>query len=275
LTLLDDVRALAESLTTGEITLDRTALGAFSSDDLHSDPAALESILDADLDAERMAGALRAARPADVHTAAVDIVGRTVSDIVPGGDVLDWTCTDDEVTFSIAEVSGVGLPAAMLAAGVRGALGARRTLAASAAVAGVERQVASELDDARAVASLFHAKFAPRTGRLEFVDAGHGLVVKIGVDGAATLLRSSSLPMGVGRVAVRPTTQIMLRRGEALVVVSTGLLALLDGSIDAMDEVAAWYREAGDLEVFVEALVASARAARGQRDASVFAIARH
>jgi serine phosphatase RsbU (regulator of sigma subunit) len=250
---------------------------ALAEDELRTDPAFLHEMLERDTqDIDRVASTFQALLPADAQLAGYDIVGRSISLDAAGGDVLDWNASEERVTFSVADVMGRGLPAAMLAAGLRGALRARAEQMPELAVAALEAQLAPEMRRAESFATLFHGRLTPRNGRIDFVDAGHGISIVLRANGTTEILRSRELPIGFQKPGcVRQGESVALRRGDALIVGSDGLLELHDGTLATLELVAEWYREAGDLDTFLETLAASARGARPGDDVTVLAIVRH
>jgi len=72
--------------------------------------------------------------------------------------------------------------------------------------------------------TLFHGRLEMRTGRLAYVDAGHGQCMVMRTGGGVATLGTRSLPLGVGEDFAEG--QVELRPGDALVVCSDGLLEI-------------------------------------------------
>jgi len=175
-----------------------------------------------------------------------------------GGTVADWRRGEHgDVQVTVGSVAPAGQAAALLAADVRSALVARTSLPVDTAIAGVEAQVAPDLQVADAVAALLHARVVPDTGHVDLVDAGLGLAVHVRADGTTTLLRSHDLPLGL-EPDDRPRTVLTadLAAGDRLVLATEGVTALPGlGGADALAEVAAAEPDGASLVARVRAAV--------------------
>src|SRR5205807_2546172 len=116
-----------------------------------------------------------------------------------GGDFFDWYQPDDgTLAVTLADVMGKGMPAAILMATMRIALRSSAwTGSAGAAVQQVADSSFADLEKAETFMTLFHARLDMETGRVSFVDAGHGLAVVVGAERATRLPRSDSPPLGI------------------------------------------------------------------------------
>lgn len=156
-----------------------------------------------------------------------------------GGDFYDHYPVQKGIVFTVADVMGKGLGAAILTASVRSALrGASRAvdrLAQSAdladAVNSVAAQVADDLASTDTFVTLFHARLDTGTGSVRYVDAGHGFAVVIRKSGEVQPLSSDGLPLGVLPDETWVSHDVTLEAGETIVVASDGVLDLIgDGS---------------------------------------------
>ncbi|WP_181420615.1 PP2C family protein-serine/threonine phosphatase [Curtobacterium sp. MCPF17_046] len=190
------------------------------------------------------------------------------------GDVHDWTAGDDAVTFTLADIMGKEQPAALLAAGLRAALRQHEDLLPVAAVAAIEPRISEDLSRASAFATLFHARLTPSTGRLDFVDAGHGLVLHLRSDGTSEIRRSRDLPLGLhpGGIPFRAGA-LVLEPGDTLVVTSDGALDLGDGTIDTLTDIGRTLRRAPDTATFLQTVRLRA-AEHAEDDVTVAVLAR-
>lgn len=173
-----------------------------------------------------------------------DLPGYTVRTLcVPafavGGDFYDHYPLQRGIAFTVADVMGKGIGAAILTATVRGALrAATRALDQTgadadpaAAVRTVAAQVTEDLECTDAFVTLFHARLDTDTGTVTYVDAGHGLAVLIRADGRMQALPSAGLPLGVTADGDWQSNAVTLEPGDTLVVASDGVLDLVgDGS---------------------------------------------
>ncbi|WIB11450.1 SpoIIE family protein phosphatase [Curtobacterium sp. MCPF17_052] len=146
---------------------------------------------------DRLLEVVEALTPPPVHVPGYALAGLSVPYGDLSGDVHDWTVADDAVTFTLADIMGKEQPAALLAAGLRAALRQHEDLPPVDAVGAVEPRISEDLSRASAFATLFHSRLTPSTGRVDFVDAGHGLVVHLHADGTSDIRRSRDLPLGL------------------------------------------------------------------------------
>ncbi|WP_308798695.1 PP2C family protein-serine/threonine phosphatase [Agromyces silvae] len=156
-----------------------------------------------------------------------------------GGDFYDWYEVPGGMRFTVADVMGKGVGAAITAASVRAAL---HTSADRELVHAVERTTAlldQDLTEATTFVTLFHAELEARTGRMRFVDAGHNLVGVLRADGEWAALHSDGLPLGMSFGDRKAAGEIVLDPGDAVLCCSDGLLDLLgDHPLQQMLEVA-------------------------------------
>lgn len=148
-----------------------------------------------------------------------------------GGDFYDWYRVPGGIRFTVADVMGKGLGAAIIAAEVRAALrtGADRTLADAAAT--TTRLLDEDLAGATAsFVTAFHAELDAASGRLSYVDAGHNLVGVLRADGTWQHLASDGLPLGMSFGGPVLESRVDLAPGDAVLCCSDGLLDLLGPS---------------------------------------------
>jgi hypothetical protein len=234
-----------------------------------------ERVLAEGLQQDALRAVIAATTSPSIDVTGYDIGGFAIPlDGEVGGDVIDWTAVGDDVAITLADVMGKGRAAGILAAGLRGAIRARLDQQPDQAVAGLEAQLAPELSRAESFATLFHGRLTPRTGRLDFVDAGHGIVLHLRADGTADVVRSIDLPIGLHPSGFpRASGSLVLQQGDVLLVASDGVLDLGDGTLDALVVLGRKYRQAGGIEGFEQLVRARARA-RGEDDITVLVIER-
>lgn len=142
------------------------------------------------------------------------------------GDFYDWYVAEDgKLIFTLGDVMGKGMPAALLMATVRATMRAAgrnhqpaETLAISSAVMG------PDLERSGRFVTLFHACLDPVSATLTYADAGHGLGFVQHVDGTCTPLVAQGLPLGIFLDTTYQAATLNLARGELLVLHSDGLL---------------------------------------------------
>lgn len=142
------------------------------------------------------------------------------------GDLYDWALTEDgHLELTLADVMGKGIGAALVMAELRTALRAappglgparKLALAASSMTLG--------MDEDGTFVTVFHARLEPATGRLRYVDAGHGYCVVRRASGEVTPLGERSLPLGVLAGEAFREGATCLEPGDTLVVYSDGVV---------------------------------------------------
>ena len=176
-----------------------------------------------------------------------DIAGRCQPAYHVGGDYYDWHLLDDTMLqVTVADVMGKGLPAGVIAAGLRTAM--RVTSRAHTLMEAVRRTAEGLQDDfdvSGTFATMFTARLRPQHGHLEYVDAGHGLALLVS-PGSPTRQLSLARP-APRRPAGQPWTshEARLEPGDTLIVVSDGVLDAFSDPVEA----AARRRAAGRIRV--------------------------
>lgn len=117
-----------------------------------------------------------------------------------GGDYCDmWALDNGRMAFVIGDVSGKGLPAAMVMSSLQAAL--RTTMTFCTDPAEVMGHLDKHLSDCmleRMFITMFLGIFDPVSGKLEYVNAGHILPVVLAADGKARELgKPTNPPVGV------------------------------------------------------------------------------
>ena len=142
-----------------------------------------------------------------------------------GGDYCDlWSLADGRLAFAIGDVSGKGLPAAMIMANLQAAI--RTTMTFCSDLSSVAGHVNCHL--MRTVSygtfvTLFLGLYDPPTGRLECVNAGHVLPVVVHPSGSAEELgKPVNSPLGLFEQTFE-LTSTQLCADAALVVVTDGI----------------------------------------------------
>jgi sigma-B regulation protein RsbU (phosphoserine phosphatase) len=142
-----------------------------------------------------------------------------------GGDFYDWQQLPTVIlSFTVGDVMGKGMSAALLMATVRAVI---RAMALQHGPADAVQNTASSLegDLARSgsFVTLFHAQLNAVTAELRYVDAGHGQVFLRRADGSIVPLKPWGLPVGVLATEQYREGAITLDPGDCLVIYSDGL----------------------------------------------------
>lgn len=148
-----------------------------------------------------------------------------------GGDCFHFASLDGgRIGLAVADASGKGLPAALIAANVQSSIGTAALFAPDApatVVGAVNRQLhaCSPLDR---YATLFYSVFDEHSRTLQYVNAGHNPAALIRRGGAVEWLGASGPPAGLFAEAVYQAEAIQLFPGDLL-------LAYTDGVVEAVN----------------------------------------
>ncbi|ORM28680.1 GAF domain-containing SpoIIE family protein phosphatase [Williamsia sp. 1135] len=233
-------------------------------------------------DLERAAAVQRQLLPAPLHgIRGYSVRSMCVPAYAVGGDFYDHYLTDEGAVFSVADVMGKGLGAAILTASVRSALrGASKALehakpgtSLGEAVSLVAGHVADDLSSTESFVTLFHARLERSTGHVDYIDAGHGLGLVSRKTGGVEPLPGCGLPLGVLVDEVWTAETVTLHPGDMLIVVSDGLLDLLSEDSDA-HTVQDFVRGHSDPTTLCSAVAALASSSAPLDDVTVVAVRR-
>jgi len=156
--------------------------------------------------------------------------GRVVPARVVGGDAFDFRALGDgRLGIAIADVSGKGVPAALLMANVAASLRAfcdgRRPI--REAIRLVNESVARSASGGKFI-TLFYGEIDPAAGSLSYVNAGHNYPMLRRRDGRVEELRDGGLPLGILENADYEQGVAEFRPGDSLMMYSDGLSEALD-----------------------------------------------
>lgn len=192
-----------------------------------------------------------------------------------GGDIYDWYPVPGGAAFTLADVMGKGLAAAIVAAGVRAVL--RSTAKHTDPTEGLDAAsvaFGSEIDGSPNFVTMFHVRLASASGRLSYVDAGHGLASIVDADGAGRRLSSSNLPLGVQDSGTWEKHRDSLEPGDTFFVISDGVLDALGGDIAALEEVETMIWEAPSAAAAVDEVLTLVQERGADDDATVLVVRR-
>ncbi len=166
-------------------------------------------------------------RAAFAEASGISIPAREV-----GGDFFNYfALPDDELAILIGDVSGKGVPAALLMASLQAKIRAR--LALERDLASVADVLDRELDSTEPLApyfTLFLALLEGRSGRLSYVNAGHNTQFLLRHDGAVEWLASTGRPPGLYPGGGYEQRSVELRDQDALFLFTDGLVESEDES---------------------------------------------
>jgi len=153
-----------------------------------------------------------------------DAAGASIPCRTIGGDFFEYfDLPDGRIGFALADVSGKGPPAALLAAMVQGIFDshARRGDGPAATMASVNEAIAAREIDGRFI-TLFYAVLGP-SGELVFSNAGHNPPVVLRRRDVVKRLETGGLLLGPFKGATFEEERSMLEPGDVLVVYSDGV----------------------------------------------------
>jgi len=144
------------------------------------------------------------------------------------GDFYDWYRQDAgvEVVVTLGDVMGKGLSAALMMATARAALRGSAGMPLGAGIKRAADVMAAALAVNNAYVTVFHAVFAPRSGELNYVDAGHGHARLVRGTTGQEILPYRSAPIGIFPDSTFAVGTVTMNPGDTLVVFSDGLLDL-------------------------------------------------
>ncbi len=143
-----------------------------------------------------------------------------------GGDLYDVTTLDDgRILFLVADVSGKGMGAALLASNILASfrvLYTAKDFDAANAICSVSKQLLSFTRPGD-FATLFLGILNPKTDTLQYVNAGHDPPIVLRPNGEVEHLEASGLPLGALDMVLWEEKTLELRVGDLLVVFTDGI----------------------------------------------------
>ena len=218
----------------------------------------------------------RALRPRSViRLSGLEVAGRCVTARQVGGDFYDWFIARDLLHVFAGDVMGKGIGSALIASSVRAVLrGAARFISIEEAFNRTAYDLDQDLGDTSTFVTAFGACIDPVTGRGQYVDAGHGLAVVVDAEGVPRRLTSGGLPIGAISGDHWEAHDFVLEPGDALVVVSDGILDFFDTPTAALEALSELGDRGLSAEQLVEEITAYAGPSRPQDDVTVVVVKR-
>jgi len=192
-----------------------------------------------------------------------------------GGDFYDWYRTADGMHLTFADAMGKGMGAALIAATVRAVM---RSVADSPDIAdafgSASTTIAADLNQSGSFVTMFHARLDSASGKLSYIDAGHGLALHVPAGGPARRLVSAGPPVGILEDQKWPAEELQLEPGDSLVIVSDGVLDAHESLEAFMQNVEQAARGGGTSEDVCAALLELAPAATAEDDVTAVVVRR-
>jgi sigma-B regulation protein RsbU (phosphoserine phosphatase) len=167
-----------------------------------------------------------------------------------GGDYYDALPMDNgKHLLCVADISGKGLPAALLMANIQATL--RAIIGAHASLADLATRVNALLHastPSNRFATAFFLVYDPATGSGIFVNGGHNDGIVLRSNGTVELLTTTGLPLGLFARAAYEEGRVSLEPGDLLMIYSDGVTEAEDGNdgefgMERVVEVLQSYRE--------------------------------
>lgn len=149
-----------------------------------------------------------------------------------GGDFYDFVRTNDNGGFAIivADVSGKGMPAALLAAQLQAALRAevsnRRRVAET--ISNVNNIIADLASKSHLYATMVYGQYQPDTNEFEYSNAGHNHPVLVRADGSHEFLEAGGTIIGAFEGVPYDACKIKLQPSDILFFYTDGLSEALN-----------------------------------------------
>jgi serine phosphatase RsbU (regulator of sigma subunit) len=173
-----------------------------------------------------------------------DIAGTNVPTWEIGGDYFDFLPQPDgRLGVAIADVSGKGVPAALIMATFRAALRAQRVKGASLdAIADRLNRILLDSMDASRFVTAFYGLLEPRTGALAFANCGHNPPLLLRADGSRDVLASGGPALGMWDAATFVPGAASVQPGDILVLYTDGVIEVMNGAsemfgVDRLEDV--------------------------------------
>ncbi len=194
------------------------------------------------LDKQRIEDQLRVAREvqsgllpvAPPELAGYDIAAVNLPTWAIGGDYYDYVPLEGgRLGLVVADVSGKGIPAALIMATFRAALRTemRRQADLCAVAAQLNRVVLESRDAARFVTAAYGV-LDPASGRLTYVNCGHNPPLVLRGAGGREALKSGGPALGLFEQGAFEADTATLARGDSLVLYTDGVVEPTDGRDD-------------------------------------------
>ena len=147
-----------------------------------------------------------------------------------GGDYFDFfPLSGGRLAFLVADVSGKGVPAALLVSTVHAAVHLQIDEARTVAelIGRVDRHL-QKYAATRKFLTCFFGLIEPDSGTLRYVSAGHNPALLRRASGAVEQVKATGVPMGMFPNASWREESVVLERGDLLCVYSDGITEALD-----------------------------------------------
>jgi serine phosphatase RsbU (regulator of sigma subunit) len=148
-----------------------------------------------------------------------------------GGDFYDYFLIDENrLAFTVADVSGKGIPAALFMAVSRTVMrGISSNRDLSAGMAQANRLLATQ-NTACMFVTMFHGVLDLATGLLRYCNAGHNPPYLLRAGGGRSALEATGIPIGIAEQMTYRIAELALGPGDMLVLFTDGIPEAFDAS---------------------------------------------
>jgi sigma-B regulation protein RsbU (phosphoserine phosphatase) len=161
----------------------------------------------------------------------LDIAGSSIYCDETGGDYYDFIISDanedKQIGIAIGDVSGHGIPSALLMAAVRSSLRQRSSLPGSAAdiISDVNRQLVHDVEDSGQFVTMFYLIIDPIKMNLQYVRAGHDPAIFYDPNtDTFEALGGTGIALGVDKNwKVKAYTKTALNNGQIIFLCTDGI----------------------------------------------------
>lgn len=155
------------------------------------------------------------------------IAARTEPASQVGGDFFDFIDdTEGVLTFTIGDVSGKGMPAAlmmaMLRTVLRGKIGTQKAIAPDQLMAELNAALYRDFSDVDMFATIFVGQYDYQHHSLHYANDGHAPVIYRPAHGGARLLAADAPPLGVIDMNLAHAYTLPFHEGDMLIITTDG-----------------------------------------------------
>lgn len=153
------------------------------------------------------------------------IIGQSIPAREVGGDFFDFVpFAENLISIWLGDVSGKGIPAALLMANLQGFL---RSRSFTDKDCNITVQASNDFmvknDDNGKFATLFYSILNTETGLLNFIIAGHNNILHIKHSAEIDIYKSSDIPIGIYRDYKFEDRALFIEEGDFLLIYSDGI----------------------------------------------------
>lgn len=161
------------------------------------------------------------------HIEGLDLWGDSRPASLVGGDFYDYVSNPGlPFTFTVGDVSGKGMSAALLMAMtravIRSSLKDRTQVSPESIISKVNTALYRDFADVGMFSTVFLGQYVPHDRELIYTNAGHSPVIYHPVGESARLMQADGVPMGVLSMTEATDRSLSIRPGDLLVVATDG-----------------------------------------------------